>query len=168
MITAEDSTSTVIWRGASNGSTSVSGGEAVTGWTATTDPSLPKGTMAAPAPKLPSGVARHLYVDGVRAFRTRVNASLVLPGGKADKTGALLANMAIQTDTVDGQEHADSYRTPHELNWSNPIDVELVYPPNALHRPLCSASMFHASKCRLLCVSVSVHCRCSCYGSDGS
>lgn len=139
VITAEDSTSTVIWRGSSNGSTSITGGEAVTGWTATTDPSLPKGTMVAPAPKLPSGVARHLYVNGVRASRTRVNASLVLPGGRTDKTGALLANMAIQTDTVDGQEHADFYSTPHELNWSNPIDIEFVYPV-AMSESRCSLS----------------------------
>ena len=58
VITAEDSTSTVIWRGASNGSTSVTGGEAVTGWTATTDPSLPKGTMAAPCSDSSANVRR--------------------------------------------------------------------------------------------------------------
>ena len=90
VLTGEDSTvdagASVIWRGASDGSSSITGGEAVSGWTALTDPSLPKGVMAAAAPILPSGAARHLYVDGVRAPRTRVNASLVLPGGKTCKS----------------------------------------------------------------------------------
>ena len=75
LITAEDSPSdghTVEWRGSA--SSALSGGEPVTGWSKLNDPSLAAGVYAAPAPpSLPNGTARHLYVDGVRAARTRVN-----------------------------------------------------------------------------------------------
>ena len=75
LITAEDSQSdghTVEWRGSA--SSALSGGEPVTGWSKLNDPSLAAGVYAAPAPpSLPNGTARHLYVDGVRAARTRVN-----------------------------------------------------------------------------------------------
>ena len=76
LVTAEDSPSdghTVEWRGSSG--SALSGGEPVTGWSKIEgDPSLPGGVYAAPAPpSLPNGTARHLYVDGVRAARTRVN-----------------------------------------------------------------------------------------------
>jgi hypothetical protein len=151
LLTAEDSPppgSTVTWRGrggdgsagaAPLASTAVSGGEPVTGWTAVSDPTLPKGVMAAAAPALPSGGARHLYVEGVRASRTRVNASLVLPGGKRDKYGAALPNLAIESQKIDKQEHADAYATPLALNWSNPIDVEFVYTAG-MAEPRCSVS----------------------------
>jgi hypothetical protein len=118
----------------------VSGGEPVTGWTVVSgDPSLPKGVVAAPAPKLPAGAARHLYVGGVRAARTRVNASLVLPGGKTDKGagGARLANLQVESRKVGGREHATAYFTPAALDWSNPIDVEFVYPVG-MSEPRCS------------------------------
>ena len=151
LLTAEDSPppgSTVTWRGrggdgsagaAPPASTAVSGGDPVTGWTAVSDPTLPKGVMAAAAPALPSGGARHLYVEGVRASRTRVNASLVLPGGKRDKYGAALPNLAIESQKIDTQEHADAYATPLALNWSNPIDVEFVYTAG-MAEPRCSVS----------------------------
>lgn len=144
VLTGEDSTAyagaSVTWRGASDGTSSVTGGEFVTGWTAVTDPSLPKGVMAAPAPKLPSAAARHLYVDGARAPRTRVNASLVLPGGRTDQKLGPLANLAIETNKkADGQDHANAYVTPLKLNWSNPVDVEFVYPVG-MSEPRCSLS----------------------------
>eukprot|EP01048_Picozoa_sp_COSAG05_P027524 COSAG05_NODE_8070_length_739_cov_1.109375_1_plen_200_part_01 len=70
----------VVWRG-QPGLTSLSGGEPVTGWKPVTDPSLPKGVYAAPAPAaLRNTTARHLFVDDVRATRTRRNATTALPG----------------------------------------------------------------------------------------
>ena len=66
---------TVTWRavpGTSPGNTSVHGGVAVTGWKLSTDPTLPAGVMVAPIPpQLVGKRARHLYVGGARANRTR-------------------------------------------------------------------------------------------------
>jgi hypothetical protein len=67
----------VVWRAAQPGvRTSVMGGLAVTGWKATVDTTLPKGVMQAPVPASWAGKrARHLYVGGARANRTRTEKS---------------------------------------------------------------------------------------------
>ena len=58
--------------GAAPGNTSVHGGVAVTGWKPSSDKALPPGVMAAPMPpQLVGKRARHLYVGGTRANRTR-------------------------------------------------------------------------------------------------
>jgi acetyl esterase/lipase len=67
----------VIWRAAEAGRTSIHGGVAITGWhTVKNDPTLPAGVMVAAVPAALKGKRlRHLYVDGVRAARTRVPAA---------------------------------------------------------------------------------------------
>jgi hypothetical protein len=67
----------VVWRAAQPGvPTSVMGGLAVTGWKATVDTTLPKGVMQASVPASWAGKrARHLYVGGARANRTRTQKS---------------------------------------------------------------------------------------------
>ena len=67
----------VLWRcGGGAGSCSVHGGEAVSGWKRCSDPGCPAGAVVAPLPDALKGKRlRHLYVDGVRANRTRTNAT---------------------------------------------------------------------------------------------
>ena len=104
---------TVRWVGASNGS-ALSGGELVTGWKAATGHvGLPHGTMVAPAPKLPAGLARHLFVNGQRAQRTRRNATLAVPDG---------LHLESRHDCP-----ACSYSTATSISWANAADVEFTY-----------------------------------------
>ena len=122
----------VRWRGAADGSTSVSGGEPVTGWQPASGAGLPKGVMAAPTPSALKGkTLRHLYVNGARAPRTRMNATLAIPS-KLSLTKTLRA---------DGQDVSDSYSTDAPLPWSNPVDVEFVYPVG-MSEPRCSVDRF--------------------------
>ena len=97
------------------GITSISGGEPVSGWKLASDPTLPKAVYSAPAPAaLRNTSARHLFVDGSRAVRTRRNATRVLPGLKLDERSECLAcSYSVNATDV--------------LSWSNPGDVEFVY-----------------------------------------
>jgi hypothetical protein len=72
---------TVTWQGA--GAASVSSACNVTGWApAPASAGFPAGTVAAPAPAALGGaVVRHLWVDGVRAPRTRRALGAALSGG---------------------------------------------------------------------------------------
>ena len=127
-LTEEDSPAagtTLEWRG-EPGATTVSGGEPVTGWAALRDPRLPAGVMVAPAPaQLAAGAtARHLFVDGVRASRTRenvssFNASLV--------AAAPLPLAGCQWPGLCLNKNKTAYTVPGQLPWSNPMDVELVF-----------------------------------------
>ena len=74
----------VLWSGGGNIST-VSGGDPVVGWRRALGPGLPASVFAAPAPHLPTGTARHLFVDGVRTRRTRMNSTMAV--GVARHTG---------------------------------------------------------------------------------
>jgi hypothetical protein len=124
----------VRWRGAAYGGTSVHGGEPVTGWQPATDLGLPRGVMVAPAPRLPGGAARHLYVDGVRAARTRVNATLAVPG-----------ELSLEKKLrADGQDISDAYLTSTALNWSNAGDVEFVYAAG-MAEPRCTIDHLEAN-----------------------
>ncbi len=102
---------TVRWVGAANGS-ALSGGEPVTGWQLAQDLGLPHGTMVAPAPILLNGLARHLFVNGARAQRSRHNATLALPG----------LHLEARPDCP-----ACSYSTSSNVSWANAEDVEFVY-----------------------------------------
>ena len=75
-------------------------------------PGLPAGVFAAPAPHLPTGTARHLFVDGVRARRTRMNSTMAVPG----------LHLESRSDCP-----ACFYASSTTLNWSNAVDVEFVY-----------------------------------------
>ena len=102
----------VYWRG-HQGATSLSGGEPVTGWKLAGDPTLPKNVYRAPAPAALRGkTARHLFVDGLRAVRTRQNASV----------------LGLALDTHPGCVACSySASSAAALSWSNPSDVEMVY-----------------------------------------
>jgi hypothetical protein len=105
----------VAWRGRP-GMTSLSGGEPVSGWKLAGDPTLPKGVYAAPAPAgLRGSSARHMFVDGVRAVRTRRPATTALPGLALENRSECVAC----SYSVDNSSDV--------LAWSNPGDVELVY-----------------------------------------
>ena len=83
---------TVTWQGA--GAASVSSACNVTGWApAPASAGFPAGTVAAPAPAALGGaVVRHLWVDGVRAPRTRRALGAALSGG----------SLALQPDGAAG------------------------------------------------------------------
>ena len=70
-----DAVHSVRWQaapGAAPGNTTVHGGVAVTGWKPSSDKTLPAEVMAAPMPaQLVGKRARHLYIGGTRANRTR-------------------------------------------------------------------------------------------------
>eukprot|EP01047_Picozoa_sp_COSAG01_P039571 COSAG01_NODE_3278_length_6314_cov_2.240386_1_plen_851_part_00 len=106
----------VYWKGASRGATSISGGEPVTGWKPAGDPTLPKNIYSAPAPaRLRGSSARHLFVDGVRAVRTRQNASKALPGLTFESRPECVAcSYSVNADS-------------NVSSWSNPGDIEFVY-----------------------------------------
>eukprot|EP01043_Picozoa_sp_COSAG02_P050449 COSAG02_NODE_5186_length_4558_cov_15.067728_1_plen_289_part_00 len=136
VITAEDSPSedrhAVVWKGSAG--SALSGGSPVTGWTRLNDPSLPTGLYIAPAPpSLPNGTARHLYVDGVRAARTRVNTSVILGTVPGHPT---TPNLALEKRP---ECPACSYvaKSSWPLSWDNPSDVEFVYPVG-MSEPRCT------------------------------
>ena len=61
----------------SNSTTRIHGGVNLTGWTLSTDPSMPAGVYTAPVPaELKGKRLRHLFVNGRRANRTKANASV--------------------------------------------------------------------------------------------
>eukprot|EP01050_Picozoa_sp_SAG11_P005480 SAG11_NODE_387_length_9883_cov_9.365699_15_plen_722_part_00 len=105
----------VVWRGRP-GTTSLSGGEPVSGWKLTGDPTLPTGVYSAPVPAaLRGSSARHLFIDGVRAVRTRRNATTALPGlALEDRSECQACSYSVDNSS-------------NVLAWSNPGDVELVY-----------------------------------------
>ena len=104
----------VHWQGWQGG-TSVSGGEPVSGWKLANDPTLPTNVYSAPAPAALRGTtARHFFVDGLRAVRTRQNASKALPGLALDARPECLG-CSYSLNSTDA------------LSWSNPSDVEFVY-----------------------------------------
>ena len=71
---------TVRWVG--QGAAAISGAVPVSGWKPANDPKMPAGVQVAPAPAGLRGTsARHLWVDGVRASRTRKLLSDALPQG---------------------------------------------------------------------------------------
>jgi len=104
----------VTWRGRKNGEDSptiISGGVNVTGWKPSGDPSLPHGVYTAPIPlSLKKTTTRQLYINGVRARRTRRPASKVLPRITLEKT---------QTSYIVSSDKPQ--------RWSNPDNVEFVY-----------------------------------------
>jgi hypothetical protein len=135
LLTAEDSpapggSTSVVWRGAPNGTASVSGGEAVAGWRESTDPDLPASARgkvwAAPAPAHlpPSGNARHLYVDGARAVRTRVNASEVL-GSAPGHPGT--ADLVLEKSREDCPACSYAAKGAGPARWLAP-EAEFLYP----------------------------------------
>jgi hypothetical protein len=126
IITAEDSPSedqhTVVWRGSAD--SALTGGSPVTGWTKLNDPSLPAGLYIAPAPPLlPNGTARHLYVDGARATRTRVNTSVILGTVPGHPT---TPNLRLE-ERPDCPACSYIAKSSWPLSWDNPSDVEFVY-----------------------------------------
>lgn len=131
-LTAEDSPApghTLTWRGAA-GATVVSGGAPVGGWAPMHDPTgtLPPGVMAAPAPtKLAIGAtARHLFVNGVRALRTRMNASMfnasVVAAAPWPLAGCRWPGLCLDTNKT---KYSVASTAP--LNWSNPQDIEFIF-----------------------------------------
>lgn len=115
LLTALDSPAAghrVTWRGEVGAV--MSGGENVTGWGPSADPSLPAGAWVAPAPPgLAATTSRQLYVNGVRAMRTRVPLSVAVPGG---------LTLEQRVDCP-----ACSYLSPASLGWAHPGEVEFVY-----------------------------------------
>jgi hypothetical protein len=77
--TPADTKHRVLWKCVGDGECSIHGGEPVVGWKACGDadgPSCPVGAVVAPIPvSLRGARLRHLYVNGMRANRTRTNAS---------------------------------------------------------------------------------------------
>ena len=104
----------VAWRGPALGAAMLSGGDNVTGWAPSTDPSLPAGVFTAPVPAaLRGSTSRQLYVNGRRAARTSRSAASVLPG------------LALDTTDCPACSYAVACAEPRA--WSNPSDVEFVY-----------------------------------------
>lgn len=110
---------TVIWKSEVGARTSVTGGIQVTGWKPTDDPALPKGVMEAPVPSSWAGKrARHLYVGGARANRTRSSKTFCI------------SNDSLITGSAE------------PLSWPNPEDVEFGWPGAAgsgWSEPRCGA-----------------------------
>ena len=129
----------VLWRGSAAGGTSVTGGSPVSGWKKLGDPALPAAVYAAPAPALPAssgGAARHLYVDGVRAVRTRVN--ITNPNGRQSPAGAAeLPRMSLESHRADCPACSYAVNSTGPLRWDNPMDVEFVYPVG-MSEPRCT------------------------------
>ena len=82
---------------------------------------LDLGGGSAPAP----ASARHLFVDGARAARTRRNATITLPGLKLDGFPECVA-CSYSVNSTDA------------LTWSNPGDVEFVYSLASWSEPRCT------------------------------
>eukprot|EP01047_Picozoa_sp_COSAG01_P070661 COSAG01_NODE_10772_length_2083_cov_2.639113_1_plen_471_part_00 len=146
-ITAADSPAdghAVHWRGAASGRSIISGGVPVTGWAKCTDPSLPAGVFAAPAPPLPAsngGAARHLFVDGVRAVRTRVN--ITAPNGRQTAAGARdLPHLSLER-RADCPACSYTVNSSGPLHWPNAVDIEFVYPVG-MSEPRCTVARAEA------------------------
>lgn len=109
----------VTWRGRNNVEeppTIISGGIKVTGWKPSDDPSLPVGVYVASIPQsLKKKFTRQLYIDSVRARRTRRLVSEVLPNIVLEKPrpACIDCSYIVTSDKLQ--------------QWSNPSYVEFVY-----------------------------------------
>ena len=110
------------------------------------DPSLPAGVWAAPAPPLPpssGGAARHLFVEGVRATRTRVN--ITTPNGHQTPAGASwdLPRLSLEQHRADCPACSYTVNSTVPLHWANPMDVEFVHPVG-MSKPRCTINQVEA------------------------
>eukprot|EP01050_Picozoa_sp_SAG11_P017581 SAG11_NODE_2551_length_3229_cov_2.569649_2_plen_520_part_00 len=129
-LTADDSPAPgrmLTWAGRAGG-TVLSGGDNVTGWSLLNDSPLPPGVMVAPAPATmaPGATARQLYVDGMRAQRTRMNAS-AFNASIAAAAPQPLVGCQWPGICLNSNKTSYSAASAAPITWSNPEDVEFVF-----------------------------------------